>query len=288
MAFTIAGAALDPHNGLATDGLTCDAFNEETWFPSSSPVANTAEPGSPDGTDTSGLAGDSGVPGQFLITVPTSGSYWVAIYNSWDPTVIDWVKAISASTYESAGMDAGGRSRHAQPPDRHRPPSRLAAMVCPCRPERSMSPPPPDFPSEWFHRHAYLGAGGGLTVVQYTGTSGGTTSPDARVAPGHVAAPASWCSPAYQNGNNRRLGYADVQLQCQRIERLRHCLSGISRRSAARGSSVCDSGHPVRNASPALIDALHSATLPVDPLGWYGVLPTAARDRARRVLDALD
>ena len=93
MAFTIQAAALDPHNGLATDGLTCDAFNEETWFPSSSPALNDAEPGTPDATGTSGPS--NGVNGQFLITVPTSGSYWVACYNDWDPTVIGWVKVLS-------------------------------------------------------------------------------------------------------------------------------------------------------------------------------------------------
>jgi hypothetical protein len=103
MAFTVAGAALDPHNGLATDGLICDAFNEETWFPSSSPVANTPEPGTPDATDTSGLLGASGVAGQFLITTPKSGSYWIATYNSWDPTVIAWVKAITHPHTNLAG-----------------------------------------------------------------------------------------------------------------------------------------------------------------------------------------
>jgi hypothetical protein len=91
--FTVQGHAMI--NGIPADGLTCAAFLEETWFPvgTPSPVLNQALPGPPDASTVSGA--QSGGKGTFLMTVPQSGSYWIACYAAAAPAQIAWEKVLS-------------------------------------------------------------------------------------------------------------------------------------------------------------------------------------------------
>jgi hypothetical protein len=272
MAFTCAGAAIDPHNGLATDGLICDAFDEETWFPSSWPVANTAEPGTPDATDTSGLLGASGVAGQFLITVPTSGSYWIATYNDWDPTVINWVKALTHPHTPLTGWTLAGDQTS----------SRTLATTTVGAGSNAAVLPQGTINVASTTGFATAGsiiiqtAGSGWAVVTYTGGGGGgTTFTGCTLINGSGTIYTGYTvMQAYHNGTNRRIAFLTV-----------NCYAAIATNSAEVGGYAQLGG----SASPQFVSAVgfssvvtgmgpaeFQISLPIDPGGWYGADTTVS------------
>jgi hypothetical protein len=266
MAFTVAGTALDPHNGLATDGLICDAFNEETWFPSSSPVANTPEPGTPDATDTSGLLGASGVAGQFLITTPMSGSYWIATYNSWDPTVIAWVKAITHPHTPLTGWTLAGDVTS----------SRSLATTTVAAGSNAAVLPQGTINVASTTGFTAAGsiiiqtAGSGWAVVTYTGGGGGgTTFTGCTLINGSGTIYTGYTvMQAYHNGANRRIAFLSV-----------NCYAALATNNAQVGGYAQLGGA----TSPQVVSVVgfdavvapmgpseFQISLPIDPQGWYG------------------
>lgn len=267
MAFTIAGAAIDPHNGLNTDGLTCNAFNEETWFPSSSPVANTAEPGSPDATDTSGPTGNSGQTGHYLMTVPTSGSYWVATFNAFDPTVIAWVKVLSHPHTQLQGWTAAIDQTN----------SRSITLTTIAAGSNGLALPQTTinvasvtgFPTSGF---LLIVVGSNVTTVQYTGVSGGNQFTGCTGGTGTLAT-GKRVTPLYKNGVYRRL--VMLVLSCQVLTTGDQALGIIY---STVGGQLIPSAEPGVDAwaSTVSADLQFPASIPVDPLGLYGCQPSVA------------
>jgi len=268
VAFTIAGAAIDPHNGLNTDGLTCDAFNEETWFPSSSPVANTAEPGTPDATDTSGPAGNSGQTGHYLITVPKSGSYWVATYNDWDPTVIAWVKVLSHPHTQLQGWTAAvnqSANRRVTATTIASGSNGVALPATPIHVASTAPAHPQSFTSAGF---IFIGIGGLLVPVAYTGISGtsftGCTGGTGTMLTGQTV------FQCYQNGPNRRQCYVTMGTETLASGDFA-TIDGIS---TVGGAVMTVAVAGINATSVAVTNSIDAQiSFPVDPFGFYGVLP---------------
>ena len=265
MAFTIAGPAIDPHNGLNTDGLTCDAFNEETWFPSSSPVANTALPGTPDATDTSGPAGNSGQGGHYLMTVPVSGSYWVATYNDWDPTVIAWVKVLSHPHTNAQGWTGYGNTTYGQGQT-----AIAAASNGVTLPTSSITITGTGWPSTGSFFIRFSGAN--FQLITYTGFSGSTfsgcTGGTGTLATNQVV------FQAIKAGNYRRLVLAMASCGVfgggtdQAYFEPVRTIGG-----SVRGGDVLIG---ISSSPTGGLEAYYSATFGVDPLGGYGLYVVTA------------
>lgn len=258
MAFTVAGSAIDPHNGQPTDGLTCDAFNEETWFPSSSPIANTAEPGTPDATDTSGPTGASGMAGHFLITVPTSGSYWIATYNSWDPTVIAWVKALTHPHTQLQGWTATGLQTAYAVQTTIAAGSNGVALPTGTINVASSSGWPS---SGWLIINISAGV---WTAVQYTGGTGGTSFTGCTGGTGTLAT-GQVVTFGLLNGAYRRLAMLTV-----------NCNPGSNGTVNVKPLSTINGAITQLNqiflgTTTSTIQGALSMTFPVDPNGIYGV-----------------
>jgi len=271
VAFTIAGPAIDPHNGLNTDGLTCDAFNEETWFPSSSPVANTAEPGTPDATDTSGPAGNSGQTGHYLITVPTSGSYWVATYNSWDPTVIAWVKVLSHPHTNLQGWTAAV----IQSANRNVTETTIAAgsngVALPTGTINVAATAPADPLSFASSGYLLIQIGSAWTVVKYTSKTG-TTFTGCTGGSGTLLT-AQIVIQGYLSSSYRRQCYVQMSMTTSSAgdDALLSAISTIGGTILNMGTV----GIPFTNITVNNQLAVQ-LTFPVDPGGYYGVLPRKA------------
>lgn len=271
MAFTIAGAAIDPHNGLNTDGLTCDAFNEEAWFPSSSPVANTALPGSPDATDTSGPTGNSGQTGHYLMTVPKSGSYWVATFNAFDPTVIAWVKVLTHPHTPLAGWTAAVD----QTASRSFASTTIAAgsnnVALPATPISVASTT--GFTSSGYIMIHITGSSVS-TIVHYTGTSGGNSFTGCTLGAGTMLTGHA-VHQAYLNGANRRLSIVSSGAAAIAAGDTAAVLG-----YATLGGSIVgvtgEIGMGAFNNTAGEVLIATQATLPVDPAGYYGFFKSTA------------
>lgn len=264
--FTIQGTAIDPHNGISADGLTCDAFDEQTWFSTGGvPVLNTPEPGIADATTISGPAG--GVDGQFLITVPKSGSYWVACYNTWDPTVIAWVKAISHPHTQLQGWTKAVDAEA----NRYILNIRIAAgsngAVLPQSTINVVTTA--GMPSSGYV--IILTSGVVINVVSFAGLSGGTQLTGCAGGTGTLATNQQ-VMVAYQNGNYRRI-----------------VMTGAACTGSASGDAAYFTAYsfiggawvpmePVGIANfhntAGFIAAYFPLTFPVDPLGFYGMYPS--------------
>ena len=262
--FTVADAALDPHNGQPADGLTCDAFNEETWFPSSSPAANTPEPGTPDATDTSGLLGASGVAGRFLITVPKAGSYWVATYNSWDPTVIAWVKILSHPHTNLVGwtgaVSAAG-TKHTATSINIASGSNGAALPQSTIFVTSTTGLPT---SGFFVNSGLLPA----QFIAYTSITGGATPSfnGCTGGAGTLATGQSVQCPIYQAGNYRRFVTATAHL----VVPASAVFASLQIYGVASGNYYIQGQAQLGgNTSAAAMESYGQVTAIVDPLGYY-------------------